>query len=327
MAGGALSLRTRQLNRDSELGGAAQNQLERFACLGLLDAPIGPARELRALPRDRRRTCRLDRHARAYLDVNCASCHQPGGSAVAGLDLRFDTPLDATQTLFVPPTAGDLGIPGAFRIHPGHRERSVMYARMVSFDEATWMPPATALPDLAGAELVGAWIDFGLPGRDPDGDRIDVAEDNCPTVANPDQSDADGDGVGDACDNCRLVANPRVADGWLAEHPWGGLTGGQRDDDGDGYGNRCDAKFRTSREPRSARRTCSRCAASLGQPVDANDCGTDRRWPLRALRPGRGRPRDRRRDLDVLRSQMGRMPGPTCATCPLECAGTACSAP
>jgi uncharacterized repeat protein (TIGR03806 family) len=325
VAGGALSLRTRQLNRDSALGGSARNQLERLACLGMLDAAIGPAEGYEHFPANDDSDASLDRHARAYLDVNCASCHQPGGSTLAGLDLRFDTPLDATQTLFAPPTAGDLGIPGAFRIHPGHRERSVVYARMVSFDQATWMPPTTSLPDFAGAELVGAWIDFGLPGRDPDGDRIDVAEDNCPTVANPDQSDVDGDGVGDACDNCPLVANPRVADGWLAEHPWAGLTGGQRDDDGDGYGNRCDAKWSGSQSVGSVDLAALR--HSLNKSVAANDCGVDENLPCARFDLDETGPVIDQGDLDAFRALIGMKPGPTCATCPLECAGTACSPP
>jgi hypothetical protein len=38
-----------------------------------------------------------------------------------------------------------------------------------------------------------------MPGDD-DGDGIYVPHDNCPSVANPNQSDCDGDGRGDACD-------------------------------------------------------------------------------------------------------------------------------
>jgi hypothetical protein len=39
-----------------------------------------------------------------------------------------------------------------------------------------------------------------ITGHDEDGDGIPDALDNCPHVANPDQTDRDGDGVGDACD-------------------------------------------------------------------------------------------------------------------------------
>jgi len=49
-------------------------------------------------------------------------------------------------------------------------------------------------------------IDEGL---DIDGDGICNAEDNCPTVYNPDQADSDGDGIGDACE---IIGGETVGD-------------------------------------------------------------------------------------------------------------------
>jgi len=61
----------------------------------------------------------------------------------------------------------------------------------------------------------------GAPG-DVDGDGVADGQDNCATVANPDQHDEDGDLVGDACDPCPQLANATV------------------DADGDGIGDACD---------------------------------------------------------------------------------------
>src|SRR5262249_52132051 len=51
--------------------------------------------------------------------------------------------------------------------------------------------------------------DTGLP--DSDGDGVCDQKDDCPTVANADQSDADHDGVGDACDPCTNIVPAFVA--------------------------------------------------------------------------------------------------------------------
>ncbi|MBI4586814.1 MAG: thrombospondin type 3 repeat-containing protein, partial [Planctomycetes bacterium] len=47
-----------------------------------------------------------------------------------------------------------------------------------------------------------AFICCSVWAQDADGDGVDDAVDNCPTVANPLQENADGDLLGDACDPC-----------------------------------------------------------------------------------------------------------------------------
>jgi uncharacterized repeat protein (TIGR03806 family) len=322
-AGGrALGPRTRQLNR-IDASDPSLNQIDRFNCLGLFDGPVPAAENFDSFPEPNSDRATLDGHARTYLDVNCASCHSPGAPTPGGMDLRFDTPAEATRTLFVAATEGDLGIPNGVRIHPGHSDRSVLIARMISDDPALWMAPFTQMPDLAGAALISAWIDYGIPGRDDDGDRVDIAEDNCPTVANPDQLDFDADGVGDACDNCVLIPNPRVPADWLAQHPWSTLSGGQRDDDGDGYGNRCDGKFAAGMNVGT--RDLREMLHSVGQPADALSCGLghDSSCASYDLNEDGGTTGDG--DLAILRILLGRPPGPKCEQCPIDCSGPACN--
>lgn len=53
-----------------------------------------------------------------------------------------------------------------------------------------------------------AWFNIS----DSDQDCITDGADNCPALANSDQSDQDVDGVGDLCDNCPQVSNPEQTD-------------------------------------------------------------------------------------------------------------------
>ncbi len=64
---------------------------------------------------------------------------------------------------------------------------------------------------------------IGDPPPNADGDMFLDVDDNCPTVANDDQSDLDQDGLGDACDTCRDLFDPT-----------------NHDEDRDGRGDLCD---------------------------------------------------------------------------------------
>lgn len=78
------------------------------------------------------------------------------------------------------------------------------------------------LADLGGEELtifVGALGGVAgqykltvTPRLDSDGDGIANTSDNCPLLANANQTDFDGDGDGDACDNCPDDSNPDQVD-------------------------------------------------------------------------------------------------------------------
>ena len=75
---------------------ANQNQLDHFMSKGILEGVNSAG--VSVLPDWTNTTdYTLDERARAYIDVNCAHCHQPGGSIASfGLDFRYETPFEDT---------------------------------------------------------------------------------------------------------------------------------------------------------------------------------------------------------------------------------------
>ena len=82
------------------------------------------------------------------------------------------------------------------------------------------------------------------PAADQDADDVPDISDNCPAVANSDQSDFDGDGQGDACDldddNDGLADSVEIALGLSplnVDSDGDGTADGEEDSDGDGVNN------------------------------------------------------------------------------------------
>jgi len=87
--------------------------------------------------------------ARAYLDVNCAHCHQPGGGASnSGLDLRWEQRDPHAFGIGKRPVAAGRGAGEyEFSIVAGHPDQSILLYRMAS------AAPGIAMPELGKASV------------------------------------------------------------------------------------------------------------------------------------------------------------------------------
>jgi len=100
--------------------------------------------------------------ARGYLDVNCAHCHQPGGSASnSGLDLRWEQDDPHAIGIRKPPVAAGRGAGGhKVSILPGNPDASILVYRMSSTEPGVAMPElGRATNDEAGIAVIRDWIE------------------------------------------------------------------------------------------------------------------------------------------------------------------------
>jgi uncharacterized repeat protein (TIGR03806 family) len=158
-AGGyALSFNTRQLNRDHAFSGGNANIIAALAQAGYLNTPTPPASSvLPALAAADDTSKPLEHRARSYLDVNCAQCHQPGGTALGSWDARASTPLLLSQ--IVNGILIDNGGDAANRVAvPGDPAHSRLLQRMQYRGPGQMPPIATNERDLAGESLLTQWI-------------------------------------------------------------------------------------------------------------------------------------------------------------------------
>lgn len=101
----------------------------------------------------------IERMARGYLAVNCASCHQPGGFVPTNLDFRWGISNQEMNAINEFPNFGDNGIVDAKIISPGLKKQSLVWTRMNSY-EFNHMPyMGSKIIDQFGLDLVGAWVE------------------------------------------------------------------------------------------------------------------------------------------------------------------------
>lgn len=154
-----------QLNRNYDYAGITANQLEHWQQRGILRAGDRVARQgvSWASPGD----ATIEQRVKAYLDANCAHCHNARGAAdTSALHLDIDAPVDRFYGVCKTPVAVGRGSGNRpFDIYPGRPDDSILLYRMQHSD------PAIAMPELGrsavhreAVELVRDWI-AGLPGN------------------------------------------------------------------------------------------------------------------------------------------------------------------
>jgi len=103
----------------------------------------------------------LNDRARAYLDINCAHCHKPGGQAsTSGLNLSiYETQQNLLGIYKAPVAAGKGSGKMKYSIEPGNPDMSILLYRMASTDPGIMMPEmGRQLTDKEGVALIREWI-------------------------------------------------------------------------------------------------------------------------------------------------------------------------
>jgi uncharacterized repeat protein (TIGR03806 family) len=156
-----------QLNRDFAYASGSENELAHWSRVGLLSGAPSPAQAPKLAVWDDATTGDTATRARAYLQANCAYCHNGSGEArTTGLVLSNTSDSDAYALgVCKPPVAaGKAAENEHYDIVPGHPEQSILLYRMQSTAPSIMMPEiGRSLEDVEAAELVSDWI-AGLSG-------------------------------------------------------------------------------------------------------------------------------------------------------------------
>ena len=156
-----LGPKTNQLNGKHDYDGVIENQLVALSAIELLDGvplDFDPEASPRLVdPAVRKEP--IDARARAYLDANCAHCHQPGGFAWSSVDIDLRAEIAWADTRLCGVSMELWEWAGTPRVIPGNGQGSGLHRRFVLESELRMPSSGTSVIDAFGAELIEDWID------------------------------------------------------------------------------------------------------------------------------------------------------------------------
>jgi len=153
--------KVRNLNKVITYADGKMNQLEKWVKLGLLKGAPASISSCPKMSAYNDTTADLNDRARAYLDINCAHCHNPKGPAyTSGLWLNYDQQEMEHVGLCKSPVAAGRGTGGLMMdIVSGDPEHSILKFRMASEDAGIKMPElGRTTVHKEGVELITQWI-------------------------------------------------------------------------------------------------------------------------------------------------------------------------
>lgn len=159
-AGFVLGFRPEQLKRTVRYAATDREQLAELTRIGMFAGHAADKRP--AWPRWDDASAARTAKVRAYLDSNCAACHQPGAPGNASIDLRYDTPFERMRLQGHEPGEGDLGVRGARLLTPGKASRSILWLRMNRTDDQGMPSLSHNRVDAEAVRLVREWINKDL---------------------------------------------------------------------------------------------------------------------------------------------------------------------
>ena len=151
----------RQLNGDLAYEGTAENQLTHWQRTGMLTG-VPPLEKCPKAPVwNKPETGSVNDRARAWLDINCAHCHNPNGPAMtSGLNLQTSETDPTALGILKTPVAAGRGSGGrSYDIVPGKPDESILIYRLHSTDPGEMMPEVgRKTVHTESLELLRVWI-------------------------------------------------------------------------------------------------------------------------------------------------------------------------